>query len=421
MKYKKVILKNGLRVLTVPMKENETAMVLILVNTGAEFETKKESGLSHFLEHMCFKGTTRRPSAKIISSEIDGLGAANNAFTDREMTGFYAKGDRKLLPRLFDIIADIFLNSTFPAAEIEKEKGVIKGEIDMYEDEPRAVAAENFLKLLYGDTPGGRPILGTKETVSGFSRQDFVNYHQKYYFPKNTTVVVAGGVAEKEVSALARKYFGHLPAGKRPLPKPKLERKQRKPAFVFTKKKTDQSHIILGVRSFGLFDKREAVADLLATVLGSGMSSRLFLRLRDEMGAGYYVRASHNTLTDRGFLSVATGTRSERVSEVVAAILSEMKRLRDEPVGEEELLKAKRFLVGHLKLSLEKSDEVAEFLGPQEILRKTLETPAAIIKKINKVSARDIQKLANEIFVGKNLNLSLVGPAKPNLAKIFKI
>ena len=402
------------------MKDNPTAMVLILVGTGTEFETKKTNGLSHFLEHMCFKGTTRRPSAKIISSEIDGLGAENNAFTDREMTGYYAKGEARHFPKLFDIVADVFLNSTFPESDIEKEKGVIKGEIDMYRDLPRSVAFKKFLALLYGDTAGGWPTLGTKESVASFTRAHFINHHKEYYFPKNTVVVVAGSVNPRAVVNLTKKYFGHLPQG-RTFKKEKFEKKQIKPAWFATAKKTDQTHLILGVRSFGLFDKREPAANVLAAVLGQGMSSRLFLKLRDEMGAGYYVRAANYTLTDRGFLTVETGVHNEKVAAVTTAILEEFRRLKREPVPENELKKSKTFLIGHLKLGLEKSDEVAEFFGTQEVLRKPIETPAEIIKKINQVTASDIQKLAKIIFTNERLNLSLVAKAKPNLAKLLRI
>jgi len=420
MRFKKTILNNGLRVITVPMEENETVMVLVLVNTGTEFETRKTNGLSHFLEHMCFKGTKKRPSAAIIANELDSLGAENNAFTDREATGYYARGDRRHFKKLLDIVADIFLNSTFPPTEIEKEKGVIKGEIEMYLDLPQSVAYQKFLKILYGDTPGGWPTLGTIETISQFTQETFLNYHRRRYFAENSLLVVAGGISEKEVLKEAAEKFQNLPRGK-VSKKENFEKKQKKPTFLFTEKKTDQTHLVLGVRAKNLFDKKAPVQNVLAALLGQGMSSRLFLKLRDEMGAGYYVRASSHKLTDRGFLSVEAGISNEKVPAAIAAILEEFRRLKTELVSEKELRKTKDFIIGHLKLSLETSDEVAEFFGFQEILGKPIETPKEVIAKIEKVTRQDLRRLAAEIFTTNRLNLSLVGAKRPDLAKIFRI
>ena len=196
MEYKKTILKNGLRVITVPMKDNPTVTVLVLVETGSKYETKAKNGISHFLEHMCFKGTAKRPTAQAISSELDGLGSSYNAFTSQEYTGYYAKSSANHFKKIFDVVSDIYLNSAFPAAEIEKEKGVIVEEINMYEDMPHRHVHDLFASLLYGDTPAGWNIAGTRDNVRAMKREDFVQYHQAHYVPKATTVIIAGKVSE---------------------------------------------------------------------------------------------------------------------------------------------------------------------------------------------------------------------------------
>jgi len=419
MKFTKKTLKNGLRLITVPMKDNPAVMVLVLVNTGTEFEIKKINGISHFLEHMCFKGTINRPSAKIISMELDGLGAENNAFTDREMTGYYAKGDARHFSRLLDIIADIYLNSTFPEAELEREKGVIKGEIDMYNDLPQNIAYRKMLALLYGDTAGGWSTLGEKETIAEFNRETFLNYRQAHYFANKTVVVVTGGIDEKKVLKEVKEKFSRLARGKISK-KGKFEKKQKKPAMLFVSKKTDQTHIAIAVRSASMTDPKDPITSVLAAALGQGMSSRLFLKLREEMGAGYYVKAFNNTLSDRGFLIVQAGVHNNMTAPVIRAILEEMRRFKEEFISPEELKKTKEFLIGHFKLDLETSDQVAEFFGGQEILNKPIDRPQDIVAKVNKVTALDIKKMANKIFTNQNLNLTMVGPNKPKIDQILK-
>lgn len=419
MNYTKKKLKNGLRVITVPMKDNPTVTVLVLVEAGSKYETKNKNGISHFLEHMCFKGTENRPGPRIISNELDGLGSQNNAFTSHEYTGYYAKSGARHFKQLFSVISDIYLNSTFPKEELEREKGVIIEEIRMYEDLPQRKVYDIFSDLLYGTQPAGWTILGPEENIRNMSRKDFVKYHETHYVPNKTTVVVAGNISSKEVEKEVEKIFGKLKRQKR-VEKKKVTEKQKAPQVQVHQKKTDQSHMILGVRTFPAKDKRNTVLAVLSTVLGKGMSSRLFVKLREEMGVAYYVRAGLGEFTDHGFLSISAGVTNSRLKEVVSEILKECALLKRELVGEEELQKAKEYLIGNLKLEHESSDAWAFFAAEQEIFLGKIETLEDIEKKIRKVTAGQVQKLAEEIFVDTSLNLAVVGPHK-NEAALLKL
>ena len=409
MQYHKSKLKNGLRVITVPMKDNPTVTVLVLVETGSKYENKANNGLSHFLEHMCFKGTERRPNAHAISAELDGIGSQYNAFTGQEYTGYYAKSDAKHFKQVFDVVSDIYLNSTFPEAEMEKEKGVIVEEINMYEDMPHRHVQDLFMSLLYGDQPAGWNIAGTRENVRAMTRKDFVDYKHAHYVPKATVVVVAGKVNEKMVQKEVERVFGKLHYPKKD-GKLKVVEKQKKPEVLVQYKKTDQTHFVMGVRTFDLYNKQNPILTVLATILAGGMSSRLFIKLREEMGVAYYVRANNDTYTDHGYLEISAGVSNNRVKEVVTEILKECKRLTTELVTKAELAKVKEYLAGNQKLELESSDAWASYYGGQEVMRKKIKSPEEGEKAIRKVTAKQIQEMAKKIFTNKHLNLALIGP-----------
>lgn len=422
MKYSKKVLKNGLRVITVPMKDNPTVTVLVLVETGSKYETKEVNGISHFLEHMCFKGTTKRPKAVDISKELDALGSQYNAFTAQEYTGYYAKSDARHFGKIFDVVSDIYLNSTFPDTEMQKEKGVIIEEINMYEDMPNRHVQDLMMKLLYGDQPAGWNIAGEKKNILEMKRENFVNYHKKQYLPEATVLVVAGQVTEKQVMDEVNKIFKDVKSGDKGQ-KLKVQEKQSKPAVLVNFKKTDQTHFVLGVRTYDLFSKKSAILSVLGGVLGGGMSSRLFVKLREEMGVGYYVRAYNDSYTDHGFFQISAGVDNKRIEEVLEAVLEECRKLKNEEVGDEELNKVKECLIGNIKLSLESSDDIANFHGGQELLRREICGVEDKAKEIRKVTAKQIQDLATDIFVNAKLNLALIGPFEPKQAesKFFKL
>ncbi len=409
MNYTKTKLSNGLRVITVPMKDNPTVTVLVLVETGSKYETQEKNGISHFLEHMCFKGTEKRPTAHSISAELDGLGSQYNAFTGQEYTGYYAKSDAKHFKQIFDVVSDIYLNSTFPEAEMQKEKGVIIEEINMYEDMPHRHVHDVFSALLYGNQPAGWNIAGTRDNVRNMTREDFVQYKKAHYVPKATTVIVAGKVKEKDVEKEIARVFGSLKSTPKS-DKVAVVEKQTKPAVSIYQKATDQTHLVFGVRTFDAYDKRRAALAVLSTILGGGMSSRLFIKLREELGVAYYVRAGWDGYTDHGYFSISAGVTNDRVYEVLGEIVKECALMKKELVSPEELAKAKEYIAGNMKLELESSDAWANFFGSQEVMRKKIELPDDIETRIRKVSAKDIQKLAQEIFVDKHANLALIGP-----------
>ena len=300
--FTKKTLKNGLRIITIPMKTSLTTTVLILTETGSKYETKEINGISHFLEHLCFKGTTNRSNAKVITTELDNLGATFNAFTGHEYTGYYAKAEPQHVSHLLDVISDIFLNSTFPKEEIDKERGVIFGEIDMYEDTPQDIVGNSFTDVLYGDQPAGWKIFGPKKNISTLARKDFVAYKKKHYVAESTIVIIAGKFDEKKIQKEIMKSFKGISTSKKGTKKKVIEN-QKKPKALIRFRKTNQTHFVLGFRSFDINDKRASAATVLAAVLGAGMSSRLFQKVRDEMGAGYYVGATNDFFTDHGFFA----------------------------------------------------------------------------------------------------------------------
>ena len=408
MKYNINKLGNGLRLVTVPMKDNPTVTVMVLVGTGSDYETKELGGISHFLEHMCFKGTIKRPTSSIISHELDSLGCEYNAFTDHEMTGYYAKGDSKHFKKLLDVVGDIYLNSTFPEKEIEKEKGVIIEEINMYEDMPARDIHDVFDSLVYGDTPAGRNIAGTHATVKSMNRNDFVNYKTMQYTAPNTIVIVSGNIDNKIVKNEVNKVFKDL-TNKNPNKKPKavVESKQR---IKIKTKKTDQVHLMLGLKSFDRNNPKNKTLRILSSVLGAGMSSRLFNKLREEMGVCYYVSSHVSTRRESGFFVINAGVTTNRTNEVIKVLIEELKKLTLELVSDSELKKVQNLLIGNLKLGLESSDDIASYFGNQLLLRGDIKTIKDREKEIKSVTPKDIMRLAKEIVKQDNLYLALIGP-----------
>lgn len=417
--YKKKILKNGLRIIVVPIKNAPSATIMSLIEAGSKYEEKKNNGISHFLEHMCFKGTKKRPKAIDISKEFDSLGAQNNAFTSQEVTGYWGKAHPKHIDKILDINSDMYLNPTFPAADLEIEKGVIVEEINMYEDLPQMLVHEVFDELLYGNQPAGWNIAGTKENVRSFKRDDFLNYRKKHYVSSATTIVVAGDVDEKDIFGKVEKYFAGIPETKK-AGKKKVIEKQDKPAVKIKFKETDQTHLVLGVRAFNLYDKKMPALRVLSTILGSGMSSRLFQKMREKLGICYYVRSGINDFTDHGSFVVSAGVDSNRVEEGIKGILEELVKIRNEKMPKSELRKAKNFLIGNMYLGLESSDSLARFYGFQEILHEKIKTPKDLEKEFEMVTANDIQKVAREIMTNSKLNMAIVGKYK-NIDRFKKI
>jgi predicted Zn-dependent peptidase len=421
MKYTKKTLQNGLRIMTIPMKDSETAIAMVLVETGSDYETKSNNGLSHFLEHMCFKATKNR-SGDDIKYELDSLGSDSNAFTGNEYTGYYAKANHSKIDKILDLVSDMYLNPTFPEKDIEIEKGVIIEEINMYEDLPQRKVWDIWMKLLYGNQPAGQTIIGPKENIQKIKQIDFKKYHSEHYVPGKTVILVAGKIKEEKIIKAIEEKF-------KALPKSKISKKiktvdtQKKAQIKIFDKKSDQTHLILGFRSFDLYDKRNKILSLVSVILGKGFSSRLFTKMRDELGMCYYTRADVETFTDHGYFTVSAGVGNARFEEAIQVIIEEFKKIRDLDISEKELQKAKDFALGKLATGLETSDAWAMFYGFQELHHEKIETPEEVASKINKITVKEIKKVLNEIFITKNLNLAVVGPQKitSKLIKSLKI
>ncbi len=409
--FKKVILKNGLRFITIPMPGSKTATILILVKTGSKNETKEINGISHFLEHMFFKGTKKRPTPADIVKDMDRIGGEYNAFTSKETTGYYAKVDPRHLGLALDWISDIFLNSKFEEEEIKKEKGVILEEINMYYDLPMQYVGVLWEELLYGNQPAGWPVWGRKEIVLKLKRNNFLNYLKTRYSAKNSLVCIAGNFDEKKINGEIKKYFGKLD-GRKVDGKEKVFEKQGKPESIVHFKETDQTHLCLGVRGYNIFHKDRYVLKILGIILGGFMSSRLFQEIREKRGLAYYIRTSADTNADTGYLVTQAGVANNKAEEAISAILNEYKKIKDKKISKEELDKAKEHIKGNMLLNLETSDELASFIAGQEIIKEAILTPEEVFKKIDLISIDDIRRVAQDIFKPEKLNLAMIGPFK---------
>jgi len=408
-------LKSGLRVLVFSMPRLESATVMVGVGAGSRYETREINGLAHFMEHMAFKGTKKRPTTEKIASEVEAVGGVFNAFTDKEFTGYWVKLPVRHLPLACDILSDMLTNSLLKQEEIERERGVIIEEINMREDVPMTKVAVEFERLLYGDNPMGWDIAGEKETVSKMTRRDFLEYMRRLYFAKNMVVAVAGGIEEKKLSKLIRDYFSPLRKVGKNITKPiSVEPRavQDKPRLKLIFKKTEQAHFCLGVPGYSLKDQRRWPAGVLAAILGGGMSSRLFLEIRERRGLAYYVGSEAEFYTDSGFIVSRAGVKIEKLSEAIKVTLGEMEKLAAKKIAQKELNKVKEMLKGHLILSLEDSQNVAQRGATQLILEGKVRTPAQALGEIDKVTTGDVQQVACDLFRREKINLTIVGPYK---------
>ncbi|OGZ73018.1 MAG: hypothetical protein A2998_00930 [Candidatus Staskawiczbacteria bacterium RIFCSPLOWO2_01_FULL_37_25b] len=402
---------SGLRLITIPMPATRTATVLVLVGTGSKYETKQINGISHFLEHMMFKGTTKRPDKMDIARELDSIGAEYNAFTSKEYTGYYAKASAKKLDTTTDVVFDIFLNSKLREEDIAVEKGVIVEEINMYRDLPQRYVGELFEKLLYGDQPAGWDTAGEKEIVTALKQDDFVNYFHSHYVAGNTIVAVAGNVDPDYVKNRTGDLFKNIRHSE-PFSKLKVTESQSSPQALVHYKKTDQTHFHLGFRSIDMFSEQRYAIGLLGHVLGGGMSSRLFDEIREKRGLAYYVGAGNQSYTDSGYFLIRAGVNNEKAEEAIKVSLQEVSKIKEHGITAEELQRAKDSMEGSLALGLEHSDAVAEAYAEPILFKNEVLTPEGELDKIKKVTLEEVQGVAKEIFDESKLNLAVIGPFK---------
>ena len=409
MRFEKKTFSNGLRAIVAPMKDTQAVTLWVLFGTGSKYETKRLNGISHFLEHLFFKGTRSRPKPSQVNQELDRLGAQSNAFTSKEYTGYYVKAAAKHFDTALDIVSDILIEPLFKKEEIEKERGVILQEISMHEDDPRWQAAEIFEELLYGDTPAGRYTTGYPETVKNIKREDILHYKNSHYLTSNAVVVVAGNIDSSEAFRKVEKVFSKMPHGKK-LEKNKVREHQRIPAVRFKKKDVDQTHLRLGVRAYDMYDERRYALNVLNTVIGGNWSSRLFMELREKLGLTYYVRSFVEEYTDAGYVMAAAGVPHATMPKVAKKIVDIFRAVRSRGVSEREIKFAKEYIRGQTALAFESSDEVAAFLASQELFYKKIMTPEEILAKIEWVRKGDIMRVARELFRPEKLNLAAIGP-----------
>lgn len=411
MNHKVTTLKNGLRVITVPMEGTQTVSVIAMVGVGSRFENEKEKGISHFIEHMFFKGTEKRPQAIDISEELDAIGGEFNAYTSKEKTAYYAKVDAKHVEKAMDVIADIFLNSKIEQEEIDKEKGAIMQEISMYEDSPSRNVGNLIEEVLFDGNSLGKNILGTNESVSSFARKDFIDYMQKYYNANDAAVCLAGNFNEEEVVEMAGKYFGNMKSGEKAL-YDKFEQNQSEPALMVKYKETDQTHLIIANRAFGENHPDRFAASILAVILGGNMSSRLFINIREKEGLAYHIHTSNDMYMDCGYIATQCGIMHKNLQKTIEITLKEYEKISNEKVSEKELQQAKDYIKGKTVMSFEASDEVALFYVDQELSREKILTLEEIFAELDRVSHEDVMRVAKEIFKKSNLNVAIIGPHK---------
>ncbi len=417
-------LPNNSTLITIPMPSLESATVLVMAGAGSRYETKDNNGISHFLEHMAFKGTEKRPSAIDISSLIDAIGGEVNAFTGKEYTGYYIKSQANHVELSMDILSDMLQNSLLKQEEIDKERGVIIEEINLYEDMPARKIDDVFENLLYGNTPMGWDIAGEKDIILKITRDDFLKYMRSLYAAGNITIVVAGGVKEDHVYDLANKYFGQMKDFDTVSYK-KVEEKQEKPQVLIKHKKTEQVHVAIGFRTVPIDHKDRRALSVLSAILGGGMSSRLFEEVREKRGLSYYVRSSADFYKDVGYLASLAGVDPKRVDEAVEVIVAQYHKLIEDGVKIEpsELKKAKEYLKGHLVLELEDSRSVSIFYATQKLLENRILDPVQILDALDEVKEEDVLRVAKQYFKPEGLNLGVIGDFdnKERFEKLLKL
>ena len=424
---KKTKLKNGTKVLLVPMDSTKAVTLLVLFPVGSRNEHSKINGSSHFIEHMMFKGTKKRPTTLDISRELDGVGAEYNAFTGKDHTGYYIKTSSEHADLAMDMLADMLFNSKFEEVEMERERKVIIEEIHMYEDNPMMFVEELMEQLLFEGNSLGWRISGTRQDMETMKREDVMVHHGMHYRPSKMLVVAAGHLPKNMLKVLEQK-FGTIKEPRIALPKPfpkfVLDDKNfTAPKLKLQFKETEQIQLSVGLPAFGYEDKRMPALTLLGAILGGTMSSRLFVEVREKRGLCYFVKAGTNPYKDIGAFVIQSGLTKGRIEEAITVIMGELTKVKESGVTKEELSRAKENIRGKVILALEGSDEQADFYGKQELFRKEILSPEQKLALFDKVKLGDIQKIAKEIFKTERIRAAMIGPLKDeaSLLKLFKI
>jgi predicted Zn-dependent peptidase len=405
--FERATLSNGLRVLTAPQPHAQSVSCVVMLAAGSRYETAETNGIAHFAEHMFFKGTERRPTARDIAGEVDGIGGEFNAFTGKEYTGYYVRCAAATRDTALDVLVDMLRNSSFDPAEIEREKGVIVEEMNMYFDTPRDFIGGTYESLLYGDQPLGWDIIGRKETVRGATRETFLDYVDRWYRPDRMVVGVGGQIGDGLLPRL-EELLGDLEPRETGSPAPVALPANGSRVKVHTKQ-SDQAHLVLGVRSRPLVDPDRYVLQLLATVLGGGMSSRLFTEVRERRGLAYYVFGTNHAYTDAGSLHAQSGVDINRIDDAVKTIVEQFRLLASAPVPSDELEKARNFAKGRFVLQLESPHGTIMFGLRREVLEGEAAEPTDVLAALDAVTAEDIQRVAQDVLES-GFRLAVIGP-----------
>lgn len=410
--FRKTVLENKLRLITAPMKGTNTVTVLVMCGTGSDNESKNLGGISHFLEHMFFKGTKKRPTPQQIMQETDEMGAISNAFTTHEYTGYFIKAGKLYLDHALELLADVYQNSLLKEKEVEREKQVIVEELQRDRDTPTMYIWWLWEKLLYGNhQSAGKDIIGTEKEIRSFSAKDLQQYFAHQYTSKNTVVIVAGNIDEARVITRVQKLFGDIRSFK-PKPTSSFRESQKKPELDIFYKETDQSHVLLGFRGFPIGHKDRFVVDLLETLTGGSHSSRMFDAVRERKGLAYTVYTGSQAYSNRGYFTTYAGVSHSNTVKVIATMLEVYRGLAERPVSAKELQRAKDHLKGTSLIQLEASNSVAYFYGSEELETGRPLTIEEVLAKIEEVTEADIERVAKALFTKDRLNLAIIGPHK---------
>lgn len=406
--YTKSILPNGIRLLTAPMPATRAVSIAFYVGTGSRFEREEESGASHFLEHILFKGTERRPLAQDVSETIERVGGFMNASTDREVTIYWARVARPHLSIGIDILSDMLLNSTFPADEIEKERDVILEEIHTSVDSPAQRVFHMADKIMWPDQPLGRDIAGTEESIRELSRDTIISYMREQYDPSQVVLSVAGQIEHSEIEQIVAELLEAWPSGN-PRPMPPVDDKEPESRVALEYRKTEQANICLMFPGMSAHDPDRRALWLLNSILGDGMACRLFLELRERLGIVYEVDMDVMYLQDTGAMAVYAGTVPQRGPQALEAIIKELERATRD-ITQSELERARELSKGRMLLRLEDTRSISSWLGGQEITFGRIETPEEVVEQLNSITVDDVQRVAQRVFDPERYRLTVVGP-----------
>lgn len=408
--FHKTVLSNGARVVTGPMTGVRSSSLIIYFDIGSRYELPDVAGVSHYLEHMLFKGTERRPDAKMVSMEIEGVGGILNASTSKEATNYWCKSPSTHFELAFDVLGDMVRNSLIDQVELDKERSVIIEEIRGSEDSPEEYVHDIIDEVVWGAHSVGRSIAGSEATVSAINRDQMVDFWKRNYRPERLVIAAGGDVSHDEVVALAEKHFGDLTPSGDGDQFDRAEVTQTESRARVLEKDTEQAHLCVGLPALPYTSERRYVQGTIEAILSSGMSSRLFQEIREKRGLVYSVYGYFRPYEDVGQGVIYAGTDLERVQETIAAIVDELRKLRDDGVPEDELQRTKELRKGRLLMGLEDSRSVASWVGSQELVYREIKTPEQVMEEIDAVTAEQVHELAGELFRGDRLSLALIGP-----------